>query len=108
MFSYTKDSNKFFVDTDSEEDESVKEEPLLIFHDKVEHEGPELDEENYRLAADKLSLYAKTATKLRADFEERAQNMDKLVLESDPFNQSINQFPPKISYEKFKRGPRGI
>ena len=45
MFSYTKDSNKFFVDTDSEEDESVKEEPLLIFHDKVEHEGPELGEE---------------------------------------------------------------
>ena len=59
---------------------------MLIFHDKVEYEGPELDEENFRLAEDKLSQYAKTATKLRADFEERAQNMDKLVLESDPFN----------------------
>ena len=64
MFSYTKDSNKFFVDTDSEQEESLSDQQLITYHDKVEYEGLELDEENFRLAENELSQYAKTATKL--------------------------------------------
>jgi len=77
MFSYTKDSNKFFVDTESEEEDLASDKPLFILHDTVEHEGLELDEESYRLSEPELSQYAKTASKLRADFEKKAQDLDE-------------------------------
>ena len=35
--------------SDSEEDGSLQDENLIIRHDQLEHQGPELDEETYRL-----------------------------------------------------------
>ena len=47
--------------------------PLFVKHDTVEFEGLEIDEENYRLSEAELTRYAETATRLRADFETKAQ-----------------------------------
>ena len=73
MFSYIKDSNAFYVDSESEQEGLQSDMPLFILHDTVEFEGLEIDEENYRLSEAELSKYAETATRLRADFETKAQ-----------------------------------
>ena len=53
--------------------------PLFITHDTVEFEGLEIDEENYRLSEAELSKYAENATRIRADFERKAQEIDRLL-----------------------------
>ena len=53
--------------------------PLFIKHDTVEFEGLELDEDNYRLSEAGLSKYAEDATRIRAEFEKRAQEIDRLL-----------------------------
>ena len=73
MFSYIKDSNAFYVDSESEQEGSQSEMPLLVKHDMVEFEGLEIDEENYRLSEAELTKYAEDAARLRADFETKAQ-----------------------------------
>ena len=73
MFSYIKDSNTFYVDSESEQEGSQSDMPLFVTHDKVEFEGLEIDEENYRLSEAELTKYAESAARLRADFETKAQ-----------------------------------
>ena len=73
MFSYIKDSNAFYVDSESEQEGSQSDMPLFVKHDTVEFEGLEIDEENYRLSEAELTKYAEAAAKLRADFETKAQ-----------------------------------
>ena len=73
MFSYIKDSNAFYVDSESEQEGSQSDMPLLVKHDTVEFEGLEIDEENYRLSEAELTKYAEDAARLRADFETKAQ-----------------------------------
>ena len=73
MFSYIKDSNAFYVDSESEQEGSQSNMALLVKHDTVEFEGLEIDEENYRLSEAELTKYAEDAARLRADFETKAQ-----------------------------------
>ena len=79
MFSYIKDSNAFYVDSESEQEGLQSDMPLFITHDTVEFEGLEIDEENYRLSEAELSKYAENATRIRADFERKAQEIDRLL-----------------------------
>ena len=79
MFSYIKDSNAFYVDSESEQEVPQSDMPLFITHDTVEFEGLEIDEENYRLSEAELSKYAENATRIRADFERKAQEIDRLL-----------------------------
>ena len=79
MFSYIKDSNAFYVDSESEQEGSQSDMPLFVTHDTVEFEGLEIDEENYRLSEAELSKYAENATRIRADFERKAQEIDRLL-----------------------------
>ena len=59
VFSYIKDANVFFVDSDSEDEGLLSDRPIIITHDSVEYEGIVLDEENFRLSESELSQYAK-------------------------------------------------
>ena len=79
MFSYIKDSNAFYVDSESEQEGLQSDMALFIAHDTVEFEGLEIDEENYRLSEAELSKYAENAARLRADFESKAQEIDRLL-----------------------------
>ena len=77
MFSWVRDCNAFYVDSDSDQEESLSDSTIFISHDTVEYEGIVLDEENFRLTEAELSQYAKLSSKLRADFEKRAQDVDQ-------------------------------
>ena len=61
-FLYAKDSNKFFVESDSDLEDSQSEQAILITHDHLAHEGPELNEESFRLTEIELTKYAKISS----------------------------------------------
>ena len=55
MFSWIRDFNAFYVDSDSDQEESLADSSIFITHDKVEYEGIELDEERFRLSEAELT-----------------------------------------------------